>query len=117
MKILTQNTVYLEGLSTKRAEKASGRVGAPVAYLSGLRSSDAFPAEASGLGGLHESQVVQTLTDVFLIFVRGDHDIEAGDIAVINDEEYIVRMSQTYPAPKILAASSFMRLTVERQHI
>lgn len=114
MKVLATGLHYRRVSSTKRATKASGVVGSPVAHLEGLRTSDAIPADPSAIQGLQESNIIQTLTAIYFVFVDGsDHDIEEGDRIVVDGSEYAVRTVQRWPGTGALASSGFLRLVVE----
>lgn len=117
MKIMTLVTIYAERMTVKRAVKANGVIGDPVVVLSDLRTSRPMAVDPSGITGLRESEIIQTLTEVFHIFVEGLPDIREGDVCVLDDEEYIVRIAQEQKAPGLLAGMDFTRLTVEHLRI
>lgn len=114
MKTLALGLTYrLEG-KTKRATKVSGVVGDPVDFLTGLRMSYPIPADPSGLTGLRELNVIQTLVNVYWVFVEGVPDIRAGDVVVVDGEEYVVRLPQPQQVPDVLNIGSYTRLAVEK---
>ena len=114
MKILALNLTYQHTGATKRSTKASGIVGAPVAYLSNLKVSHTMPIDPSGLAGLQQQNIVQTLTEASWVYVKGVEDIEAGDRITVDSVEYIVRLAQTHRTPGAMPGADYMRLTVER---
>lgn len=114
MKTLAMNLTYKFEGSTKRAAKVAGVVGEPTEFLTGLRMTYPIPADPSGLMGLRETNVIQTLYNVFWIFVEGTPDIRTGDLILVDGQEYIVRLPQPQPTPSVIASGSYTRLAVER---
>lgn len=114
-RILAQGLHFRRTGSTKRAVKVDGVIGEPVVFLSGLECTDPIPADPSGLTGLQESNVVQTLTSVFHVFVSGaTHDIEAGDWLTVGGADYAIRLAQPFKNQNALTAFGYYRLTVEK---
>lgn len=114
MKTLALGLTYKHTASTKRAAEVNGIVGPPSTHLEDLRVSYPIPVDPSGLTGLRETNVIQTLTEVYWIFVNGVHDIATGDRIVVDGTEYIIRLDQPQPTPAVMAKGAYTRLTVER---
>lgn len=113
MKTLALATFYRHELKVKRAQNVGGVIGDPSVVLSGIRSTYPIPVDPSGLTGLRESEVVQTLTEVFHIFVEGQPDVREGDTVEVDGTDYVVRVAQEQKTPLVLAAMTYTRLTVE----
>jgi hypothetical protein len=114
MKVASLKLIYDTTINTERPQKVSGVIGDPVANLSSLRSSSPVTVDAGGLSDLRESNIIQTLTDVFWIFVEGSPDILIGDHVLHGSDRYIVRLVQGRGLDSVLVSDSFTRLTVER---
>lgn len=113
MKTLGLGLFYTRALDVKRSVAVSGVIGEPTTILEGLRASLPMPVDPSGLTGLRESEVVQTLTEVFWVFVEGHPAIEEGDVVVVDSKDYVVRATQEHYTGAILAAMGYTRLTLE----
>lgn len=84
--------------STKRSTVSSGVRSAPTAYLSNLKCAPIDVADAATRGQLIEVAGLSASAKVFITFLRGNPDIQNGDIFVSGGVEYHVRGSAPWAA-------------------
>ena len=99
-------------VSTKRAPVVDGRSGLPVLHLTGLRATPLVPANADRVGALMQRLKLETSHVLLETFVVGVHDIQHGDMLLVDGAEYVIRDVATWAVNYMLSAPA-MHLTVE----
>ena len=80
--------------STKRATISSGKRGAAVANLTGLKCTPLDPVDAE----LATRAGLSTPLEVWQTFIQGGNDIVAGDILTVASSDYPIRAVWDYSA-------------------
>lgn len=99
-------------VSTKRATVSGGKRQNPTTYLSGLKCTNLFQADAGRAGALVEQGLIESLVNAFETFVLGNHDIRPGDLLIVSSTEYVIRGAAAWDYPG--GTDYFMHLTVEK---
>lgn len=82
--------------STKRLPAmVGGKQGAPTTCISLLKCTRLVLADDAK--ELRETYKLETLVSILQCFVQGDLDIVTGDVLVIGDKEYPIRVVQEWP--------------------
>lgn len=100
-----------------RGKVTAGKRQAPTTHLAGLKCTQLFPAgtgqgDPGRLGVLVEQGLLQSLANVYEVFVQGSHDIKPGDVLSVNAGQYTVAAAAPWQRPN--SAEYFMHLTVEK---
>lgn len=96
MSCFTDSATFPLTASTKRNPAAvAGKIGAPVAKLTGLAIAELRPVSAE----IAEYYRLRSPREAFLTFALNSPDVLEGDILTVNSVEYEVQAVAAYPTP------------------
>lgn len=105
--------VYLctQTATVGRSAIVGGKVGAPATVLTGLKCTQAFPADPQRLNELHIHPRADGVYSLFEVYVEGLPAIQHGDVFTLDGVAYAVRGVAKWSSTSIQSGT---HLTVER---